>query len=115
MTEQAIPQEKLDALRDIVHEELKKRFGPEGLTFDPIVLEPDIGYQGDDLLLIKMIFDGDQGKLDPRWTNRMFLFLDPAMENLGIKAFPITSFIEKSEWEDPYYWVPDYLREDVEE
>lgn len=115
MIEKTIAPEKLDELRNIVQEELTKRFGPEGLTFDPIVLEPDVGYQGDDLLLIKIIFDGDQDKLDPDWTNRMFLFLDPAMENLGITAFPITSFIEKSEWEDPYYRVPDYLKEDVEE
>ena len=115
MIEKPIPEEKLDELRSIVHEQLAKRFGPEGLTFDPIVLEHEIDYEGDELLWIKIIFDGDQGKLDPRWTNRMFLFLDPALENLGITAFPITSFIEKSEWEDPYYWVPDYLREDVEE
>ncbi len=115
MIEQAIPQEKLDALRDIVHEALTKRFAPDGLTFDPIVLEPDIGYQGDDLLLMKIIFDGNQDKLDARWTSRMPLLLDPVMENLGITAFPIISFIEKSEWEDPEYWIPDYLKEDVEE
>ncbi len=115
MIERSIPQEKLDELRNIVHNALATRFGPEGLTFDPIVLEPDIGYDGDELLLIKIIFDGDQGKLDPHWTSRMPLFLDPAMENLGITALAITSFIEKSEWEDTDYWIPDYLKEGIAE
>ena len=114
MIEKTIPQEKLDALRDIVHNALTTRFGSEGLTFDPIVLEPDIGYDGDELLWIKIIFEGDQEKLDAHWTSRMLLFIDPAMERLGITALAITSFIEKSEWEDPDYWVPDYLKEGVE-
>ena len=115
MIEKPIPEEKLDELRNIMHEALTKRFAPDGLTFDPIVFEHEIDYEGDELLWIKIIFDGDQGKLDARWTSRMPLLLDPALESLGLTAFPIISFIEKSEWEDPYYWIPDYLREDVEE
>ena len=115
MIEKPIPQEQLDYVRNMVHDTLRLHFTPEDFTFDPIVLEHEIDYEGDELLLIKIIFDGDQSKLDSHWTMRLPGQVHRAMLKLGMTAYPITSFIEKSEWEDPYYQVPDYLREDVEE
>ena len=103
-----ISEQDLDKVRDIVARVLAKRFSPEEFTFDPIVVKPDLDQDGDEILWIQIIFDGDQDNLDPGWTVRMFEFIDPELEKLGITAFPITSFIEKSEWEDPAYDIPDW-------
>ena len=114
MAENEILQENLDELRDIVYDKLTARFSDDGLSFGPIVLEHEIDYVGDELLWIRIVFAGDQAKLDASWTNRMFLFLHPAMERLGLPGYPMTSFIEKSEWEDPWNWIPDYLKEEYD-
>ena len=101
-----IPEQDLDKVRDIVARALAKRFTPEEFTFDPIIVKPEIDEDGDEILWIQIIFDGDQDNLDPGWTVRMFEFIDPELEKLGITAYPMTSFIEKSEWEDPAYDIP---------
>ncbi len=101
-----ISEQDLDKVRDIVARALAKRFSPEEFTFDPIIVKPDLDHDGDEILRIQIIFDGDQDNLDPAWTVRMFEFIDPELEKLGITAYPTTSFIEKSEWEDPAYDIP---------
>ncbi len=106
-----ISEQDLDKVSNIVARALAKRFSPEEFTFDPIIVKPDLDQDGDEILWIQIIFDGDQDNLDPAWTVRMFEFIDPELEKLGITAYPITSFIEKSEWEDPAYDIPDWAEE----
>ena len=103
-----ISEQDLSKVGDIVARALAKRFSPEEFIFDPIVVKPDFDQDGDEILWIQIVFDGDQDNLDPSWTVRMFEFIDPELEELGITAYPITSFIEKSEWEDPAYDIPDW-------
>ena len=106
-----ISEQDLDKVRDIVARALAKRFSPEEFVFGPIVVKPEIDQDGDEILWIQIVFDGDQDNLDPSWTGRMVEFIYPEMKELDITAYPITSFIEKSEWEDPAYDIPDWAEE----
>ena len=106
-----ISEQDLDKVRDIVARALAKRFSPEEFTFDPIVVKPDLDHDGDEILRIQIIFDGDQDNLDPGWTVGIVGRIYPEMEEIPVTAYPITSFIEKSEWEDPAYDIPDWAEE----
>ncbi len=105
-----IPEQDLARARDIVLNALTKRFSPEDFAFDPIVVEPDYDQDGDEILWIQIVFDGDQEKLDPDLTSDIYEDIGPEMKAYGIAAYPIASFIEKSEWEDPAYLVPDWAQ-----
>ncbi len=106
-----ISEQDLSKVGDIVARALAKRFSREEFVFDPIVVKPDFDRDGDEILWIQIVFAGDQDNLDPSWTGRMVEFIYPEMKELGITAYPITTFIEKSEWEDPAYDIPDWAEE----
>ena len=103
-----IPQEDLDRVADLVAQALAKRFSREEFVFGPIVVTPDFDWDGDEILWIQIVFDGDQDNLDPGWTGSLGELISPGMKEIGVTAFPLTSFIEKSEWEDPAYAVPEW-------
>ena len=109
-----IPEQDLAKVSNIVLGALKKCFTPEDFTFGPIVVEPDYGQDGDEILWIRIIFDGELEKLVPRLTRKISRDIGSEMDAHGITAYPIASYIEKSEWDDLDYWVPDYLKENVE-
>ena len=52
----------------LVGRELSDRFGGN-LDFGPITLEEKLDQDGDPYLHIFIVFDGDQGHLDPAWTS----------------------------------------------
>ena len=103
-----ISEQDLDKVRDIVARALAKRFSPEEFTFDPIIVKHALDHDGDEILRIQIIFDGDQENLDPGWTMGIVGRIYPEMEAIPVTAYPITSFIEKSEWEDPYNHLMDH-------
>ncbi len=103
-----ISEQDLEKVRDIVARDLAKRFSPEEFTFDPIIVKHDLDHDGDEILRIKIIFDGDQNNLDPSWTVGIVGRIYPELEAIPGAAYPITSFIEKSEWEDPYNHLMDH-------
>ena len=86
--------------------DLAKRFSPEEFTFDPIIVKPDLDEDGDEILWIQIIFDGDQNNLDPGWTTGIVGRIYPELEAIPVTAYPMPTFIEKSEWEDPAYDIP---------
>lgn len=69
-------------------------------VFDPIRVEPQIDYWGDgeEYLEVIIVFDGDQKLLSPRWTVGLTSRLRDRLEDAGIEAFPVTRFMEKSDW-----------------
>lgn len=89
-----------DTVRNLVAEDLNGRFGDE-FVFDPILVETRIDYQGDgkEYFLVSVVFDGDQGNLDPHWTGGLIMRILPEMQKIGIEAWPVPRFIEKSEWD----------------
>ena len=94
-----IPAADLDEVRSFVADALDHRFRDDGLVFDPIYVTPDEDWEGDKIIRIRVIFQGDLRRLDSSWIARMGLLLRPELIRLGITAFPCYSFIEKSEWD----------------
>ena len=86
-----------DKFKSLINALLKERFEEE-FTFDPIVVIPRIDHEGRSYLHTYIVFDGDQRKLDPRWTMRLSSRVWPQAEELGFDAIPVQSFVEKSEW-----------------
>lgn len=104
---ESISCQALETVASIVEEVLTQRFEGE-FVFEPIVVKPDVDEYGDDYLRILVIFDGDQGRLDPSWTSTMIRRIRPQMNKAGIPQFPNISYIEKSEWKK---LEPRYRRE----
>ncbi len=92
-----IPQEVIEKVESFVRQDLEGRFRDE-FVFDPIIVNPELDHYGDEFLHIYIIFDGDQKKLDPRWTGRLEGRL---LDYLPEEEWPLYAghaFIEKSEW-----------------
>ena len=84
-----------------VRKDLEGRFQDE-FVFDPIIVNPELDHYGDEFLHIYIIFDGDQKKLDPKWTvglERRILEDVPVDE---VTRLPGHAFIPKSEWKEVY-------------
>lgn len=89
--------EAKEKVKAIVRNTLGERFAGD-FIFDPIVVIPEIDEYGDDYLDIIIVFDGDQASLDPSWTLGLIGRIQPHLAVVGIEAFPVPSFVVKSEW-----------------
>ena len=94
-----------EKVRSIVRETLAEHFRDE-FVFEPILVVPaadEFGCgDGSAFLRIAVVFDGDQGRLDPTWTSGFITRIRPRLAAEGIEEFPSVSFIEKSEWWQSY-------------
>lgn len=93
-----ITQDVSDAIVEMVYEDLSGRFQGE-LEFGPINIVQEIDEYGDPYLHILIVFDGDQSKLDSKWTVGLMTRLLPQLLDLGIKHFPHRSFFSKEDSE----------------
>ena len=92
-------QEVIDKVEGLVRKDLEGCFQDE-FVFDPIIVNPELDHYGDEFLHIYIIFDGDQKKLDPKWTvglERRILEDVPVDE---VTRLPGHAFIPKSEWKE---------------
>ena len=92
-----ITQDVYDAIVKMVYEDLSGRFKGQ-LEFGPINIVEEIDQYGDPYLHILIVFDGDQSKLDAKWTSSLITRLLPQLLDLGIKQFPHRSFFSKEDW-----------------
>ena len=90
MTEHDLPK-----VKDIVEETLRERCGN---VFELIAVRPDFNEYGDEILVIKAIFNKD--RLGAQRTSGLIRHLRPKLAEVGTEAFPIISFIAKSELRD---------------
>ena len=90
MTEHDLPK-----VKDVIEETLRERCGD---VFELIAVRPDFDQYGDEILVIKAIFDKD--RLDAQKTPGLIRHLRPKLAEVGTEAFPIISFIAKSELRD---------------
>ena len=92
-------QEVIEKVEQFVRKDLEGRFKDE-FVFDPIIVNPELDHYGDEFLHIYIIFDGEQKKLDAKWTigieTRLLYYL-PEGE---LPHTPGHSFIEKTEWRE---------------
>ena len=95
-------EERFDKVKEIVREDLEGHFGAL-FAFDPIVVHPAVDEFGDGdgevYLRILIIFDGDQDQLDPDWTSGLIPRIRPSLFAVGVKEYPVPSFIKRTEWQ----------------
>lgn len=84
-----------DAVRKIILAHLAERF--EGVRIMAVNLRHATDADGDDILAINVVFDGKSNQLDPTKTSSVVRHVRPAIEVLGEHAFPVFSFIARSE------------------
>ena len=91
------PQEVIEKVEVLVRKDLEGRFKEE-FVFDPVIVNPEMDHYGDEFLHIYIIFDGDQKKLDPRWTNGIERRLLGELTEEEAPLWAGHSFISRSEW-----------------
>ena len=81
--------------KDVIEETLRERCGD---IFELIAVKPDFNEYGDEILVIKAIVAKDL--LGARQTASLIRHLRPKLAEVGMEAFPVISFIFKSELRD---------------
>ena len=90
MTEHDLPK-----VKDVIEQTLIERCGD---VFELIAVRPDFDQYGDEILVIKAIFNED--RLGAQRTSGLIRHLRPKLAEVGTEAFPVISFIAKSELRD---------------
>ena len=62
-----------------------------------VKLNEDIGPEGEDVLRIEVIYEGDPGKIDPRIVSGMIRVLRPILNDAHESGFPLISLISKAD------------------
>lgn len=63
-----------------------------------VKMTEDVGPEGEDVLRIDVIFEGDASKIDPRAMSGMVRTLRPVLDEADEPAFPLVSLISKADW-----------------
>ncbi len=85
----------LPRVKDIVQKTLKERCGD---VFELVSVRPDFNEYGDEILVIKAVFNEDRPGV--RRTSGLIPHLRAKLAKLSTEAFPVISFIAKSELRD---------------
>ena len=89
-----------ERISNIIHQHLAERFTGK-LSFGPVLPVIRTDYQeGLDYLEIYIVFDGNQGDLDPRWTLGLPDRIHLQLAELGFPNMALTSWVHASEWDD---------------
>ena len=85
----------LPRVKDIVEATLRERCGD---VFELIAVIPDFDEYGDEILVIKAVLNQD--RLGVGRTSGLIRHLRPKLAEAGTEAFPVISFIARSELRD---------------
>ncbi len=85
----------LPRVKDVVEETLKERCGD---VFKLIAVRPDFDEYGGEILVIKAVFNQD--RLGAQRTSGLIRHLRAKLAEAGTEAFPVISFIARSELRD---------------
>lgn len=86
-----------DTIRRIVQSVLEKKF--DDVEIVRISVSPEIDEDGDRIAVIEIVFDGQLKSLDSRKTTGLARHIIPALREAGESAFPVFSFVAKTELE----------------
>ncbi len=89
---------KREKLKEVIESVLRERFGD--VEIETISIEPDFDEDGDAILRVKVMFDGEKNQLDARTASGVLRHMRPRIAEIGEEAFPVISYIAKSEFED---------------
>lgn len=84
---------KLSA-KEIIEKVLKDRLDNVEAS---VSVTPSLDEDGDRILLVTVVFEGDSKRLDPRETSGLARRVLPKLREIEEKGFPIFSFVAKSE------------------
>ncbi len=90
MTEDILQRLKA-VFRDVLNERL------EGVEFESVDVQSDHDEDGNEILVVQIVFDGKQRALDPQKTSSLTRHLRPRIADIGVYAFPVISFVSKSD------------------
>ena len=82
-------------LKSIIQSVLEERF--EGVEIISIDIEPDFDEYGGKILLVKVVFNAAEMKLDAEQAAGVLRHLLPKIYAAGESGFPVLSFIAASE------------------
>ena len=82
-------------IRDVVRSVLEERF--DNLNVLAINIKPDVDVDGDEIISIRVVFDGKKKRLDPKKTSSILRHLIPKIRESGETGFPTMSFVSKSD------------------
>ena len=85
----------LPKIKEAVEQTLKERCGD---VFELIAVKPDLNEYGDEILVVKAVHRKD--RLDAKQTSSLIRHLRPKLAEAGTEAFPVISFIARSELRD---------------
>jgi hypothetical protein len=89
---------KLGKVSKTLKKELGERFKPVQIL--DLSVEKSVGYDGDDLLLVRVVFDKEPHKLDAMKLVGNVRHFRPVLEKLGERAFPLFSYFNKEDWDE---------------
>ncbi len=99
-----ITEDMLAKVERIAQKALDERFADDGLEFGPIIAIPRIDHHGEEYVHIYIVFDGDQKRLDARWTGGLSRLILDHFDEDEMSRVPDKSFIGKDEWEERADW-----------
>ena len=62
-------------------------------------VKEDTDFDGDEILLIKVVYFAENDRPDPSVTTGFIGYLRPKLSELGIEKFPVISYISKQDSE----------------
>ena len=70
------------------------------VAFLVIDVSPDIDEDGQEFLWARAVYDGEPSVIDTRKSLTMVRQLRPKLDDLEVSAFPVISYIAKSDYEE---------------
>lgn len=80
-----------DNVRKVVEDLVLDRF--PGAKILSVSISEDLDYEDDLVLRVKVVFDPESDKLDAGVTSGFLRYLRPKLSDIGVKAFPVMSFV----------------------
>ncbi|MCY3811611.1 MAG: hypothetical protein OXH15_07450 [Gammaproteobacteria bacterium] len=70
------------------------------VAFVVIDVSPDIDEDGQEFLWVKAVYDGEPTVIDTRKSLTMVRELRPKLDELEVAAFPVISYVARSDYEE---------------
>lgn len=70
------------------------------VAFVVIDVSPDIDDDGEEFLWVRAVYDGEPTAIDTRKSLGMVRELRPKLDDLEVAAFPVISYIARSDYEE---------------
>lgn len=86
----------MEKLRDIVLDVLRERF--DDVAIENIDIQRDRDEDGNDILRVQVVFDGNTKRLDARKASSVQRYMRPRLAEIQETAFPVMSYISKSDY-----------------